>query len=242
MNSITKKCSRCGFVKPGDEFSKAKRTKDGLRSWCRACSAIYTKQWRSDHPEKVKENKRKSYLKNREQSNLRVRRHYWKHHEKEIERQRCRSKTEAERERKKKWSLDNALKAAQSKKNWHDNHIEQVRKRIREYARKMRLEHPEKQRAANKKFFAKHPEVQRIYIQNRRAKQKANGGTVTQEEWNEILEKYSHKCLCCGRSDVKLTMDHVFPIVLGGKHTKENIQPLCKSCNSRKHDKHIDYR
>ena len=32
-----------------------------------------------------------------------------------------------------------------------------------------------------------------------------------------------------------LTMDHVVPIVRGGKSTKSNIVPACKSCNSKKH-------
>lgn len=32
----------------------------------------------------------------------------------------------------------------------------------------------------------------------------------------------------------ELTMDHIVPIVRGGKSTKSNIVPCCKSCNTKK--------
>ena len=31
-----------------------------------------------------------------------------------------------------------------------------------------------------------------------------------------------------------LTMDHIVPLVRGGKSTKGNVVPCCKECNSRK--------
>lgn len=32
----------------------------------------------------------------------------------------------------------------------------------------------------------------------------------------------------------ELTMDHVIPIVRGGKSVKENLVPCCKECNNKK--------
>lgn len=32
----------------------------------------------------------------------------------------------------------------------------------------------------------------------------------------------------------ELTMDHVVPVIRGGRSTKSNVVPACKSCNSRK--------
>jgi len=66
--------------------------------------------------------------------------------------------------------------------------------------------------------------------------------SFTLEEWNTLLEKYNHICLSCRRIGMKLTADHVIPISKGGTNTIDNIQPLCRSCNSKKKDKHIDYR
>jgi 5-methylcytosine-specific restriction endonuclease McrA len=32
----------------------------------------------------------------------------------------------------------------------------------------------------------------------------------------------------------ELTMDHIVPLIRGGKSTKSNIVPACKGCNNRK--------
>ena len=70
----------------------------------------------------------------------------------------------------------------------------------------------------------------------------AGGSKLNWFEWSKILKKYGAKCLCCGATGVSLTQDHVLPISLGGKTIPENMQPLCKSCNSRKNNRFIDFR
>jgi 5-methylcytosine-specific restriction protein A len=44
------------------------------------------------------------------------------------------------------------------------------------------------------------------------------------------------KCYYCGRKFLPedLTMDHVVPLVRGGKSVKGNIVTACKECNNRK--------
>lgn len=44
------------------------------------------------------------------------------------------------------------------------------------------------------------------------------------------------RCAHCGGlfSPRDLTMDHVIPIIRGGKSTKGNVVPSCKRCNSAK--------
>jgi 5-methylcytosine-specific restriction endonuclease McrA len=43
-------------------------------------------------------------------------------------------------------------------------------------------------------------------------------------------------CHYCGKGfkPSDLTMDHLIPIVRGGRSVKENLVPACKDCNSRK--------
>lgn len=60
-------------------------------------------------------------------------------------------------------------------------------------------------------------------------------------EWILLCLKYDCKCLSCGEV-TSLSPDHVIPLARGGKNTIDNIQPLCKRCNSVKKDRSIDYR
>jgi len=85
-------------------------------------------------------------------------------------------------------------------------------------------------------------EQHRIHSQNRRNRE--TGEKIKIEQWKKLCEKYDNKCLSCGKSgDYRtLTMDHVIPVMYGGKNNINNIQPLCKNCNSTKGTKIIDYR
>lgn len=48
-----------------------------------------------------------------------------------------------------------------------------------------------------------------------------------------VYERDGHACLHCGATD-RLSLDHIYPWSLGGEDTLENLQTLCRSCNSRK--------
>ena len=43
-------------------------------------------------------------------------------------------------------------------------------------------------------------------------------------------------CYYCGTQVVhqELTMDHLIPLARGGRSTKDNLVPSCKSCNNKK--------
>ena len=148
-----------------------------------------------------------------------------------------------------KWQFRNKETIKAARAEWRKTHREPER----QYSKKWAKEHPVRTRDNYTRWRNENPEYGKIwrrnnkdkirhYAQNRRARLEANGGTLTVEEWNDILDFYGHKCLCCGRTDVKLTIDHVIPTFHGGKHCAENVQPLCGPCNSRKKDKVIDYR
>jgi 5-methylcytosine-specific restriction endonuclease McrA len=50
----------------------------------------------------------------------------------------------------------------------------------------------------------------------------------------EIFRRDQFTCQYCGRTTLLLTVDHVFPKHLGGKHTWTNLVTACPSCNHRK--------
>ena len=58
----------------------------------------------------------------------------------------------------------------------------------------------------------------------------------TKEEWLHLLESSGYRCQHCN-SPYELCADHVYPISKGGNNTIDNIQVLCRSCNSRKSNK-----
>lgn len=59
--------------------------------------------------------------------------------------------------------------------------------------------------------------------------------THTYKEWIVLVARYKRRCAMCGQKK-RLTRDHIIPISRGGGDGIENIQPLCHSCNAKKHD------
>ena len=61
-----RKCTECGQVKPLEEFAKDRHNSDGRASWCKACRAEYSRQWRGANREKRLEYARRYREANRE--------------------------------------------------------------------------------------------------------------------------------------------------------------------------------
>lgn len=59
---------------------------------------------------------------------------------------------------------------------------------------------------------------------------------VTKRTRYEVLRRDNHTCRYCGASapDVKLTVDHVLPVSLGGSDHPANLVAACKDCNAGK--------
>lgn len=50
----------------------------------------------------------------------------------------------------------------------------------------------------------------------------------------EVFRRDNYTCQYCGKKNVDLTLDHIFPRKLGGKHTWTNVITACITCNRRK--------
>ncbi|MCC6591602.1 MAG: HNH endonuclease [Bryobacterales bacterium] len=103
-------------------------------------------------------------------------------------------------------------------------------------------------RAYQRKWNRNHPEyVVTRKLERKRAIRRAHG-SHTADEFRALVHFYGSRCLCCGRpngapqSDQEIVRDHIVPISKGGSNGIDNIQPLCRACNSSKSDRAIDYR
>lgn len=133
-----------------------------------------------------------------------------------------------------KRNRNNREKLAASAAAYRRNNPEKARESVNNYRRK----NPEYKAA----WKRNNPDRQKAYKHRRMARKAGNGGSFTAGEWKALCNHYGNKCLCCGRDNVKLTFDHVIPVSKGGTSDISNGQPLCKSCNSVKNARHIDYR
>jgi 5-methylcytosine-specific restriction endonuclease McrA len=59
-------------------------------------------------------------------------------------------------------------------------------------------------------------------------------GTHTVDEWCAILDEVDGRCVRCKSETYSLQKDHIIPIYIGGSDGVDNLQPLCKSCNTKK--------
>ena len=159
---------------------------------------------------------------------------------------------------------------SQNTREWNRNNPERLRinqqrhyakpeykEKVRQRSVRKRAEHPEINREQCKRwrennrehsrmlaarYLKEHPELGRIKHNARRERlYSGNCNKFSAEEWQQLCEKYDNRCLCCGKKK-KLTMDHIIPVSLGGSNGIDNIQPLCRECNSSKNIKIIDYR
>jgi uncharacterized protein YdaU (DUF1376 family) len=72
-------------------------------------------------------------------------------------------------------------------------------------------------------------------------------GTHTKEEWTALQKVCGDRCVICGAHKRTLhggglCKDHIEPIYRGGSDAIENIQPVCRQCNTSKGPASQDYR
>lgn len=111
----------------------------------------------------------------------------------------------------------------------------------RDQRKQRRLRPDYKPPPSAKNWKKAHPEKVAEEYQRRRKREIVNGNRLSPKDRKEIFEKYGGRCLSCGTTE-KIGIDHIVPLMLGGKNDLSNIQLLCCRCNSRKALQIIDYR
>jgi 5-methylcytosine-specific restriction endonuclease McrA len=154
----------------------------------------------------------------------------------------------------KRYRQKNRDKFREYQHRYYLRHQEIILKKSREYYRTYkdlhfkrvmdwRKRHPEIVSEIYRRYRLNHRDKVNIKNLNRVCLLKKVGGKITIQQWEELKKQYNYTCPNCGRKEpeIKLTIDHIVPISQGGKNTIDNIQPLCKECNSKKLTKIIKY-
>lgn len=159
---------------------------------------------------------------------------------------------EQEAQRAKEWYHSNIDRGRAARKAYYLEHRQEVISRATQY----RADHPNERksyierwnaenavkiRGYREKWESAHPGHKQMRCRKRRAIKSETYIDLTSEQWEEVLDRYDHRCLACGAAD-DITLDHVIPVAMNGPTTMSNVQPLCGICNSAKGVKIIDYR
>lgn len=139
------------------------------------------------------------------------------------------------------WNARNSELYRGKRSDYWKRHHAANRERKLLSCKKWRLAHSESNRESIKAWQAANPSKVSEYAKRRYVAINSAAGTVTDGEIAEMLLRYGNRCLCCGTTE-RLQIDHIVPITKGGTRSIDNLQPLCKSCNCKKHLGIIDYR
>lgn len=206
-----KTCSSCKQNKDKSEFYACASRPDGLRCECKECGKARTRQYTAENPEKIRESNAKWRSEHPDYMHEYNREYY----NGDIDAQR-------ERAREYYWAHD------EERKQYAREYRTEYPEKGREWARANR----DKRRVTEKKHYESHREQVLAKHNRRRAKKIGAKGSHTAVE----LQGLEQKCQCCGTTE-KLTIDHVIALNSGGSNSVENLQMLCKSCNSSKGDR-----
>lgn len=153
--------------------------------------------------------------------------------------------------RRERYRANPEIGRAEARKQYHKDpkkHIERNRRwreanwdKVLSNRKRYEIENKELIAERSRAWVEANPEKVSAARQRRRALVAGAEGDFIASAWLALCEKYDHRCLCCGL--VKpLTVDHVIPLSKQGSNRIENLQPLCKPCNSSKGVKLTDYR
>jgi hypothetical protein len=204
--AIGKRCPNCGILKSLDEFGRDPARKLGVKSWCSLCASA---DQRAKYDPAVASERSASYRAVHPQ------------------------KVKAANDRR---MLNPEKYRAQSKKS-KLKRVDKVRAYNQDYYLKNRLS----ELARSVSWQAANPEKVRANLRHqgkvRSARARGAGGKFTRKEWVETLLYFNFRCAYCLLHEDEvgsLHQEHMLPVCRGGSHTKDNIVPGCRSCNTSK--------
>lgn len=219
-----KVCCKCKEEHPESNFSKSRDTRDGLNYTCKKCNKMY----RETHKERNR-TYAQSYQETHREQITEQRKQYRAVH---------RDLISAE---KKQYRSEHREHFQARDKQYHAEHKEERREYMKQhkersikYTKQYYAEHTEAMHKAIAIWRKNNPGEKNVHNQTRRAKKSGLVSTLTQDQWEHILNEFNNTCAYCGVGDKKLHQEHFVPVATEGEYTQNNIIPACKSCNSSK--------
>lgn len=267
IEEYVKKCSRCNEWKEKSRFGDRKDSEDGLMGRCKDCVKKQRKEYRENNKEKIAKQNKIYYETNKKKISKRSKKYYQKNKEKikknikeyqEGNKEKIvkRSKTYRENnknkiaEKDKIYRENNKEKIAERNKIYRENNKEKIAKYNRNYQknnkvgvarrnRKYRRNNKEKIAKSNREYRRKNPEKILNWYNTRRQRLNKNKDEITKKDWLKIMKSTNWKCFYCDiiLNNKNRTLDHILSLSKKGSHTKENLIPCCRSCNSSKNNK-----
>lgn len=112
-------------------------------------------------------------------------------------------------------------------------------KRVRQWV----TDNPERRKTHYTDWSHRNPEYVNQKNRDRRTRKREQADGYLPTRFKErVIRFYGSKCLKC-ESTENLTLDHIIPLIKGGRHAVRNMQVLCHSCNASKEARNTkDYR
>ena len=262
---VMKKCSKCGIWKVFNNinFNKDKKSKYGLRCYCKECQRKADKEYANKNKDKIKERNKEYYEQNKDKIKEYNKKYYEqnkkaKPKEKPPKHKVCTSCGKLLPNTKdyfyeggKRKDGTKPLKSIckECEKLYHRTqdkiYYQEHKERKKEYHkiwyqnnREKRLEYWQEYRKSDhgKQVIA----AKDFNDRNRRRLLKQNKGKgITSEQYKEVMSFFDWKCAYSGerlKKDTR-TLDHIISLKQGGDHEIWNLVPMTRSLNSSKQEK-----
>lgn len=129
------------------------------------------------------------------------------------------------------WAKQNSDKKNKISRKWNELNRHQKRE-INAIYRTAKNEEIKQKRKLQRK---NDPSIERVKSATRKALKLGNGGSLSKNIVQVLLEKQNGLCACCQQPlNGVFHLDHIMPLSLGGKNDDDNVQLLLPRCNLQK--------